>query len=127
MTQDPGNVLPLLLTMGVIVRSTRRTFSVTFHDAKEASSAKDRRVADWIKEFESAPRSETNEVSEAQVEALFDAMETVCQVGGSSGRSMKQTFLQGLADLGIVCVIISLEFVQCSHLLLILCRRSRWR
>ena len=127
MTQDPGNVLPLLLTMGVIVRSTRRTFSVTFHDAKEASSAKDRRVADWIKEFESAPRPETNEVSEAQVEALFDAMEAVCQVGGSSGRSMKQTFLQGLADLGIVCVIISLEFVQYSHLLLIFCRRSGWR
>jgi hypothetical protein len=100
MTQNPGNVLPLLLTMGVIIRSTRRTFSVTFHDAKEASSAKDRRVADWIKGFESAPRSETNEVSEAQVEALFDAMEAVCHVGGSTGRSMKHTFTQGLADLG---------------------------
>ena len=103
MTQDPGKVLPSLLTAGVIVRSTRKTFSVTYHDAKEASLANDRRVANWIKEFERAQRSETNEVSDAQVEALFDAMETVCQVGGSSGRTMEQTFLQGLADLGIVC------------------------
>ena len=127
MTQDPGKVLPSLLTAGVIVRSTRKTFSVTFHDAKEASSAVDRQVANWIKEFERAPRSETNGVSDAQVEALFNAMETVCRVGGSTGRSMKQTFLQGFADLGIVCVTIILEFVRYSHLLLILCRRSRWR
>ena len=89
MTQDPGGVLPLMLATGVVVRSTRKTLSVTFHDAREASSATDRQVANWIKEFERAQRSESNEVSDAQVEALFDAMETVCQVGGSSGRTME--------------------------------------
>ena len=86
MTHNPGNVLPLLLTMGAIVRSTKRGFSVTLADAEKASSGSDRRVAEWIKEFEKAPRSEAAEVSEAQVEALFEAMEAVCQVGGTSGR-----------------------------------------
>ena len=126
MTQNSGHVLTLPLTMGATVRSTKRGFSVTLADAGKASSGSDRQVAEWIKEFEEAPRSEAAEVSGAQAEALFDAMEVVCQVGVSSGRSMKQTFAQGLADLGIVCVIISLEFVQYSHLLLIFCRGSGW-
>ena len=71
MTQDPGKVLPSLLATGVVVRSTRKTLSVTFHDAREVSSATDRQVANWIKEFERAPRSETNGVSDAQVEAPY--------------------------------------------------------
>ena len=102
MTQSSFHVLALLLTMRATVRSNKRGVSVSLADAATALSGSDSRVAEWIKGFDKAPVSEDAGVSTAQVEALLDAMEDVCQVGGSSGGSMKQTFVQGLADLGDV-------------------------
>ena len=75
-------------------------------DVAEAASGSDSKVAEWITEFEKAPKSEVAGVSDAQAEALFDAMEAVSQVGGSSGGSMKQAFVQGLADLGNVSLLV---------------------
>ena len=86
--------------MGASARCNTRGVSISLAEAVTASSGNGSRVADWIKEFNKAQVPEDTEVSTAQVEVLVEAIEGVSQAGGSTGGSMKEAFVQGVADLG---------------------------